>query len=111
MPLAHPRRTTRAPALHRARTLLEREGADRLEHAEALALAPHETLVDETGHGIERGFAHGPRRFQRKPAGKDAEACEKIALALVEQVVAPSDRVADGLLALRHVACAAGQQL
>src|SRR5438552_12124879 len=48
--------------------LFQGEGADRLEHAEALVLAPHETLVDETGHGIERGFTHGLRRFQRDPA-------------------------------------------
>src|SRR5437867_9404437 len=63
--------------------LLQGEGADRLKQAEALVLAPHETLVDETGDRIERGFEHGLRRFQRESAREDAELCEKIALALV----------------------------
>src|SRR5437763_5664435 len=91
--------------------LFQSEGADRLEHAEALALASYETLVYQTGRGIERGFAYGLRRFQRESAREDAELREEIALALVEQVVTPRDRVADGLLALRQVARAARQEL
>src|SRR5205814_2620609 len=43
--------------------LFQSEGADRLEHAEALALASYETLVYQTGHRIERSFAHGLCRF------------------------------------------------
>src|SRR5438132_11863314 len=85
----------------------EGEGADRFEHAEALVLAPHETLVDETGHSIERGFAHGLCCFKREPARKEAELREEIALVFLKQVVTPRDRVADRLLALRHVARAA----
>src|SRR5256885_2956956 len=92
-------------------TLFEREGVDRVEHAEAVAMTSPETLVDETGQGIERGLAHGVRRFQSKPAREDAESREEIALAPVEQVVTPRDRVAEGLLALGPVPCTAGQEL
>ena len=85
---------------------LERVLADRLEHAEArlavgaLALAD-EALVDERGDAVEHLAELEPERLAATvsavssdaAADEDAEAREQRLLAVVEQVVAPVDRV------------------
>src|SRR5688572_20520550 len=49
-------------------------------------------------------------RLQRGPTNEDAELTEERLLVGIEQVVAPGDGVADGLLAGRKIAGAAGKQ-
>ena len=49
--------------------------------------------------------------FERKATHKDPELPKQELLARVEQVMAPLDRRADGLLARRKVLCPAGEEL
>ena len=89
--------------------LLGRELADRLEHEEAVALAgADEALVDERLRDVEVGVRHRLGREQRPAAGEHGEPRERLLLVGVEQVVAPLDRRAQGLLP--RVDAAAGLQ-
>ena len=99
--------------------LIEGELADRLQHAEpqvavGALLAPHQTLVEQRLQvlGDRRGSSSrdGRRRFEVEPADKDAEAAEQRRRLRLEQVVAPGDGVAHGLLAGRQVARPIAQQ-
>ena len=56
-------------------------------------------------------FAHPLSRLQRAAAHKHPQPPEQRLFVFVQQVVAPVDRVAQGLLARRQVARAAGQHL
>ena len=97
--------------------------AERLEHDEArVAVVGHaldeQAVVDERGDAVEdvdaevlAGVADGLGRLERAAAGEDREAPEQRLLGRRQQVVAPVDRAAQRLLALRQVARAAGQQL
>ena len=90
---------------------LERVLANRLEHLEprlalgALGLAD-EPVVDERGDAVqhlaelepERRSGDGLGGLERGPADEDAEAREERLALVVEQVVAPLDRVAERLL-------------
>ena len=118
------------PSAHRRRLPgrlqpLSRELADRLQHAEPrrrlplgpAGALPHEAVVDEGGQTVQEinaevaiGVAHGRRRLEGPAASEDAEAAEQGLLGRGEQVVAPGDRGAEGLLARRQVAGAAGEQ-
>src|SRR5258708_37828087 len=68
-------------------------------------------FLDGPTNGFHRRTAPCLPGFKVKPAGEDAEPREERALAFVEQVVTPRDRVAEGLLALWPVPCTAGQEL
>src|SRR5215207_5300095 len=95
--------------------LIETELANRAEHREArLTLArlllAHEALVDQGCDPLQHvdlevdiRVAHHLGRLEREAAGEDREPTEERAFALVEQVVAPGDRTAQGLLAGREV--------
>ena len=94
---------------------------DRLQHAEADLSVAGGNREDEAGvreHGqagqdIQAGFLAGAdsgRGLRREPAGQHGDAAEQAALAGREQVVAPADRGAQGLLASREVACAGLEQ-
>jgi hypothetical protein len=54
--------------------------------------------------------ADGLGRVKREAPGKDGEAAEEGAFLLGEEVVAPGDGVAEGLLAGRQIALPAGQE-
>jgi hypothetical protein len=78
----------------------------------------HETLVQQCGDAIHNLYRQGVvyiadrlGRLQRAAAREHTQPREQCLLARVQQVVAPIDRVADGLLALRQVAGSAGQEL
>ena len=81
--------------------LLDRVSADRLEHAEALALPPDEALVDERRDDVERRIEDRLGRVDRELACEYAELREQLPLRGVEQVVTPRQRIADRLLAHR----------
>ena len=95
---------------------------DRLQHPEAqLAvpgspsrrtrlLATSDSRPSRLSTSPSSRSAHGVGGFQRPAADEDGEAAEEAALGLVQQVVAPGDRVAQRLLTGRQVACAAGQE-
>ena len=97
---------------------LERVGADRLEHREArlavrLFLLAEHVVVDSVDRPARRPSA--PQTASAagsvQPPCEDGEAREERLLVGAEQVVAPVDRRAKRLLARRHVARAAGQQV
>jgi hypothetical protein len=54
--------------------------------------------------------SHGFGSLQRKPADKHSQAAKQALLVFAQQVVAPVDRAANGLLAGRQVARAAGEE-
>jgi hypothetical protein len=84
---------------------LERVLADRLQHLVAAHRAGDEALVREGGDPVERvRAAHGLGRLERPAAGEHAEPREELALAGLEQVVAPAHRAAQRLLASGRVA-------
>src|SRR5688572_17475397 len=98
---------------------LEPELPDRLEHAEpGLAVLSgaldEDALVDEVGDGLQgrgvSGFArdagaleHGACRRYRASAAKDGEEAPGPPAALVEEVVAPGNRLPHGSMALGQV--------
>src|SRR5438874_5109989 len=91
--------------------LLERELPQRLEHEEPrLADRLEEALVDERRDRVEIGARDGGGGVEREAAAEDREPTECDSLRIREQVVAPLDRVPQGLLPLRRVARAAGQE-
>ena len=70
-----------------------------------------EALGDERGERVQLGAADLLGRLEREAAGEGAEPREELFLAVVEEVVAPGERVAQRLLPRGKVACAAGQKL
>jgi hypothetical protein len=99
--------------------LLQREFADRLQHAVArldrAGHGPHEVLLhqprDEGQHvRLRVAHGHGFRRRQREAAGKDAQAAKDLLLLRAEEGVAPGDGVANGALPRRRIARALFQQ-
>ena len=85
--------------------------ADGGEHREALAISANETAVDERCEHVEVGAAHGFGRIQPELARKDAQTGEEILLLVVQELVAPGERVTQRPMPGRLVARAAGQQL
>src|ERR1700675_967756 len=84
--------------------LLERELPQCLEHEEPrLADRLEEALVDERRDRVEIGASDGGGRVEREAAAKDREPTECDPLCVQEQIVAPLDRRAEGLLPLRRV--------
>ena len=71
----------------------ERVLADRLEHHEPLALAPHQALVHQRAERVQVGVAHRLRGLEREPAREHAEPREQRALVLLQQVVGPRERL------------------
>ncbi len=102
------------------RQLLQRVGADRLQHREArlpirVGRRVHESLVDQRRHPVQdvaRARADGHRlgRLQGEAADEDGQPAEQRPLLAGQQVVAPGDRVAQGPLPRRGVARAPRQQ-
>ncbi len=97
---------------------------NRLQHHEAWLLsrfllhALQQALIDERGHRVQDHFcslaqfsADGLSCLQCAAAGKDGEPPEELPLLGVQQLVAPLDSVAQGLLPLRHIARTARQYL
>ena len=88
----------------------------RREPVGAVGTGPHQPLVDQRLDGlraVDVGRRRGHDLFQRVqggPAGEDGEGGERAAGRLVEQVVAPQQGAAQGLLAARQVAGPAAQQ-
>ncbi len=84
---------------------LARELADRLEHPEALfaeeADAPaDEALVQQRSERFEVCVADGLGGFERATAAKDGQPAKEALLVLVEQIVGPRNRRAQGRVAL-----------
>ena len=67
--------------------------------------------VDDVAADLRRRPADRLRRREVEPAGEHRQAVEQPLGVLVEDVVAPGDRGAQGLLARRQVARAGGQQV
>ena len=96
--------------------------ADRLQHPEArltvrAVLLTEQALGGQRRHPVQDVQPDSAVRvtdrlgcLQRAAADEDPEASVQCLLLGAEQVVAPGDRVAEGLLARRQVACTAGQQ-
>jgi hypothetical protein len=96
--------------------------ADGLKHPEARLLAGTDGALDQAAvdqypepleHVASRqvsAAADGLGRFQRPATGEDGQAPEQRLLTRAEQVVAPGERLAQRLLALRQVGRPAGQQ-
>ncbi len=90
---------------------------DRFQHrvpglAVRLLPNPDETLLDETFEAVQRINAivfHGICRLKRPAAPENAQLAEESLLIRGEQVVAPGDGVAQGLLAWREINGATGQ--
>src|SRR5262249_22536542 len=72
--------------------------ANRFEHPVAIVTAAEHALVDQRSEGIEVGIYDALRRFERAAAAEDPESSEEPLFADAEQVVAPVDRGAEGLL-------------
>ena len=68
-------------------------------------------MVDERSGHVERGVADGNGGLERAAAGEDRQAREQALLVGVEELVAPADGVAKGLMACRLVARAAAQEI
>jgi len=95
---------------------LQRVLADRLEHEQPrlpveVALA-HEVVLDQLRERVEHAWGRADRlgRVEREAAHEDGELVEQLLLGLLEQLVAPGDRVAKGALALVGVAAAAREE-
>src|SRR5262249_62273887 len=67
--------------------------------------------LDDIHPQVGVGIAHRLNCLQRAAADEYTQACKQRLLVRVEQLVAPINRVADGLLALRQIARTAGEQL
>jgi hypothetical protein len=91
--------------------LLECEIADGLEQLEAIVGSPDHAAVDECGQRVDLGVADGFRGLERESAGEYGQPREQRPLALLQQVVAPLQRVPQRLLALRQVARAAASSI
>ena len=100
--------------------LLQRERARRLEQPIAGGMLPfdhHQRLVDQRGEMVEHAPWLEPgvagdrlRELDREPAGTDAKPSQHGLLVGLEQVVAPLEGGAQGLVARQRRARAAGQQ-
>ena len=101
---------------------LEGEGTDRVRHREpdlAVRLgSPDQALVGQVGDPVEDvapellgRSADQLGRLQVAAAAEAGQALEQVPARLVEQVVAPGDRAAQGALPLGHVARPGGEQL
>ncbi len=97
----------RQPILRRQ--LLPRELPNRLQHPVALLGKADEALLDERLQGVELGVADHFGCLERAAPGEDREAGEELLLCGGEQVVAPLDGCAQGLLAGIGVAAALEQ--
>ena len=108
-----PRRVARRDRVRLARLAqpLAGELVDGLEHPEPLSRAHDERAVDERLELVEHVARHRLRALQRPAAGEHGELREQRSLALLEQVVAPLDRGAQGALPRGRVARPAGQQV
>ena len=85
---------------------------DRLEHPQAAVRLDDERGVDERLELVERPLPRDRLGVgERAPAREDGEAPERLLRGLVEERVAPVDRRAERLLALRAVARARGEEL
>src|SRR5919201_172396 len=104
-------RVAAAKLLRLARRLqpLARVLADRLQHPEALAGVPREALAHERLEGVELGARDRLGGAQRAAAGEHGETGKEPPLFLVEQLVRPLDRGAQGLLPGLRVAAAPEQ--
>ncbi len=92
--------------------LFERVLTDGLEHAEPAVGTGQQALVGERRDPVERlEPAHRLGGFEREAAGEHAELREQPLGLRFEQVIAPADRGAQRLLALRRVAGAAAEQI
>ena len=101
---------------------LQSELPQRLQHPEAgltggPLLGPHEALAGERRHRLHHvarraaGLgAHRARRLQGEAPDEHRQRAEQAAIGLLEQVVAPLDGPAQGLLPGRQVASAADEQ-
>lgn len=97
--------------------------ADHLEHGEAgfavgaihalekILIHERRKAVEEVHAEIAGGIADGFGGFERAAADESGEAAEEAALGLVEEIVAPVNRVAKGLLAFGKIEGAAGEEL
>ena len=90
---------------------LARVLADRLEHAEALAVGADEALVDERAERVEISAAHLLDRLERAAPDEDGEPAEERLLVVVEELDAPADRVAQRSVPGGGVARARGEEL
>ncbi len=73
--------------------------------------AKKQPRIEECRERFELRAAHGLCRTESAAAREHGESCEQVARARVEQLVTPVDRRAHCLLALRHIAAAARQEL
>src|SRR5688500_15243018 len=86
--------------------------ADGLEHPEAAAVGSDadEALVDQRLEGVEVSVDDLFGRLEGPAAAEDGQAGEQALLVGGQQLVGPLDRGAQGALALRSVAAAAGEE-
>ncbi len=110
----HPLRMPYANLVRLVRLLepLRSELADRLEQPEPLVsdtFGPpaHEALVKQRRERVELGVANVLRRVERAAASEDGEAREEASLVLLEEVVRPRDRRAQGCMTFLGIARAA----
>ncbi len=87
---------------------LERIGPDGLEQSEARrarvsCLPAEKALVGKRSERLQRCSADGCGRSEREAPGKDAESGKEVPLGGIEQVVAPVDRRAQRLVAIRQI--------
>ena len=104
----------RAPDVFRLGARVEqlaRVLADRLEHAEALAVGTDEALVDERAEGVEISAAHLLDRLERASPDEDGQAAEQRPLVVVEELDAPADRVAQRSMPGGRIARPRGEEL
>src|SRR5689334_15554933 len=85
------------------RQLLERKGANRLQHREVrfplARISPHQALRQQRLQVVEDlSSSYGASRGQGEPADEDAQSPEQVLRVGIEQGVAPADRVAQRLL-------------
>jgi len=89
---------------------------DRLEHEEArlavgLLLRTQQVDLEQSLDRVEACVADRLRRLESKATREDAQPAEQALLLLGEELEAPVERCAQGLLALRPVARAAAKEL
>src|SRR6476660_2924261 len=71
---------------------------DRLQHPESLLLPAKQALIDQRLQRVYAGVAHLLRRLERAAAAEDRQSLEQEPFLFVEEVVAPCDGRAQGLL-------------
>ena len=89
---------------------LERVGADRLEHPEAIAVGTDEAVLRKRLEREDVDMADRVRGGEREATREDAQASEGLLSGRIEQLVAPVDRGAKRAMALGEVARAAREQ-